>query len=206
MDLPRDSTLWHCHLSDATTLCTQPQTTRLPHINDKAPSGEQILCSDHDQIREDLNLWAFELGQKQRATCSTPCQAGRARTGRGSARPACGRPAPHVCTSLSPINDSRGLSRLHSRTQSPTRARDHRSPPWKASTTARHLCPSPAVVASPFCWTPASPQPLDHFPVKLWSFSKLEPRHCLTVEADSPSPDFGRPPPRVGRAIRLATL
>jgi hypothetical protein len=38
----------------ATTLCTQPQTARLPHINDKALSGEQILCSDHAQIREDL--------------------------------------------------------------------------------------------------------------------------------------------------------
>jgi hypothetical protein len=54
MVLPRDSTLWHCHLYDTTTLCTLPQTTRLPHTNDKAPSREQILCSDHAQIREDL--------------------------------------------------------------------------------------------------------------------------------------------------------
>jgi hypothetical protein len=54
MVLPRDSTLWHCHLCDMTTLCTQPQTARLPHINDKVLSGEQILCSDHAQIREDL--------------------------------------------------------------------------------------------------------------------------------------------------------
>jgi hypothetical protein len=54
MVLPRDSTLWHCHLCDTTTLCTQPQTAWLPHINDKALSGEQILCSDHAQIREDL--------------------------------------------------------------------------------------------------------------------------------------------------------
>jgi hypothetical protein len=52
--LPRDSTLWHCHLCDPTTLCTLPQTTRLPHTNDKALSGEQILCNDHAQIREDL--------------------------------------------------------------------------------------------------------------------------------------------------------
>jgi hypothetical protein len=54
--------------------------------------------------------------------------------------------------------------------------------------------------------TPASPQPLDRFPVKPWSFSKLEPRHCLTGEADSPSPDFGHPSPRVGREIRWAIL
>jgi hypothetical protein len=47
-------TLWHCHLCDTTTLCTLPQTARLPHTNDKALSGEQILCSDHAQIREDL--------------------------------------------------------------------------------------------------------------------------------------------------------
>jgi hypothetical protein len=105
------------------------------------------------------NLWAFELGQKQRAMCSTLCQASRARTGRGSARPARGRPAPRVCTSPSPINASRGLSRLHSRTQSPAPARDHRSSPWKASTTARHHFPSMAIVASPFCWPPASPSP-----------------------------------------------
>jgi hypothetical protein len=39
---------------DTTTLCTLPQTARLPHTNDKALSGEQILRSDHAQIREDL--------------------------------------------------------------------------------------------------------------------------------------------------------
>jgi hypothetical protein len=147
-----------------------------------------------------FNLWALELGQKQRATCSIACLTGRAQTGRGSACPTHGRPAPRVCTSPSPINASRGLNRWHSRTQSLARARGHRSSPWKASTTALHHCPSTAVVASPFCWTPASPQPLDRFPVKPWSFSKLEPRHCLTREADSPSPDFGHPPPRVNRA------
>ena len=54
MVLPRDSTLWHCHLCDTTTLCTLPQIARLPHTNDKALSGEQILRSDHAQIREDL--------------------------------------------------------------------------------------------------------------------------------------------------------
>jgi hypothetical protein len=46
--------LWHYHLCDTTTLCTLPQTAGLPHTNDKALSGEQSLCSDHAQIREDL--------------------------------------------------------------------------------------------------------------------------------------------------------
>jgi hypothetical protein len=36
-----------------------------------------------------FNVWALELGQKQKATCSIACLTGRARTGRGSARPAC---------------------------------------------------------------------------------------------------------------------
>jgi hypothetical protein len=35
-----------------------------------------------------FNLWALELGQKQKATCSIACLTGRARTGRGSTRPA----------------------------------------------------------------------------------------------------------------------
>jgi hypothetical protein len=129
-----------------------------------------------------FNLWALELGQTQRATCSIACLIDRERIGRGSARP-----APRVCTSPS-------------HTQSLTRARDRRSSPWKASTTARHHCPSTAVVASPFGWTLASPQPLDRFPVKPGSFSKPEPRHCLTGEANSPSPEFGHPPPHVNRA------
>jgi hypothetical protein len=147
-----------------------------------------------------FNLWALELGQKQKAMCSIASLTGRARTGHGSARPARGRPALRACVVPSPINASRGLSHWHLHTPSLARARDHRSSPWKASTAARHLCPSSAIVASLFCWTPASPQPLDRFPVKPWSFSKLEPRHCLIGEAVSPSPDFGLPSPRVDRA------
>jgi hypothetical protein len=48
----------------------------------------------------------------------------------------------------------------------------------------------------------ASPEPLDSFPMELWSFPKLELRYCLTGAAGSPSPDFGHPPPRVDRATR----
>jgi hypothetical protein len=44
------------------------------------------------------SLWTLERGQKQRATCSVPCQAGRAQTGRGSA-PAHDRPASHAYAS-----------------------------------------------------------------------------------------------------------
>jgi hypothetical protein len=46
----------------------------------------------------------------------------------------------------------------------------------------------------------ASPEPLNSFPVKSWSFFKRESRPCLTEAAGSPSPNFGRPPPHVDRA------
>jgi hypothetical protein len=48
---------------------------------------------------------------------------------------------------------------------------------------------------------PLNPGVTDSFPKTLWSFSKLEPRHCLTGEAELPSSDFGHPPPRVNQAI-----
>jgi hypothetical protein len=76
-----------------------------------------------------FNLWALELGQKQKATCSIACLTGRARTGRESARPTRGRPALRACAMPSPINASRGLSRWHLHTPSLAQARDHRRPP-----------------------------------------------------------------------------
>jgi hypothetical protein len=76
-----------------------------------------------------FNLCALELGQKQKATCSIACLTGRARTGRGSVRPARGLPAPRACALPSPINASRDLSRWQLQTQSLARARDHRSSP-----------------------------------------------------------------------------
>jgi hypothetical protein len=104
-----------------------------------------------------FNLWALELGQKQKGTCSIACLTGRARTGRGSARPVRGRPALRACAVPSPINASRGISRWHLHILSLARARDNRSSPWKASTAARHLCLCSAIMASLLCWTAASP-------------------------------------------------
>jgi hypothetical protein len=54
MDLPRDAAARHSRLGDTTTHCTRPKTSRLPHENDKATSGEHILYSDLAQIREDM--------------------------------------------------------------------------------------------------------------------------------------------------------
>jgi hypothetical protein len=56
-------------------------------------------------------------------------------------------------------------------------------------------------MASHFQRPSASTEPLDSFPETLRSFSKLEPRHCLIEEAESPLPDFGHPSPRVNWAI-----
>jgi hypothetical protein len=69
---------------------------------------------------------------------------------------------------------------------------------------ARHHCPSSAAMASPFRRPPASPEPLDGFPERLWSFPKLQPRSCPAEEASATSPDFVRPPPHVDRATRWA--
>jgi hypothetical protein len=89
-----------------------------------------------------------------KATCSIACLTDRARSGHGSARP-----APRVYTFPSPISAPGGLRRLHSRTQSPARARDHQSSPSKASATARHHCPSTVVVANLFCQPQPRPSP-----------------------------------------------
>jgi hypothetical protein len=55
MDLPRDAAARHSRLGNATTHYTRPETTRLPHENNKATSGEHILYGDLSQIREDMH-------------------------------------------------------------------------------------------------------------------------------------------------------
>jgi hypothetical protein len=62
--------------------------------------GSKSCAAIMPKFAKIFNLWALELGQKQKATCSIACLIGRARTGRGSARPARGRPAPRLCHAL----------------------------------------------------------------------------------------------------------
>jgi hypothetical protein len=132
------------------------------------------------------SLWTLERRQKQRATCSVPCQAGRARTGRGSARPRARSPYPARLRLAPTYKVPQSLSRLHLCTQSTARAGDHRSSPWKASATAPHHFPSTHVMVSHFRQPPASPEPLDGFPERMWSFSRLEPRPCPLVKRAQP--------------------
>jgi hypothetical protein len=77
-------------------------------------------------------------GQKQSATCSVPCQAGRARTGRGSTCPHARSTRPARLRHALAYKCPQGLSCLPSRTLTPARASAHRSSPRKASATARH--------------------------------------------------------------------
>jgi hypothetical protein len=61
MVLPRDAA-GHWQLDDTTTHCTRPKTPRLPHINNKAYTREQILHSDLAQIREDMKHVGVRTG------------------------------------------------------------------------------------------------------------------------------------------------
>jgi hypothetical protein len=110
MDLPWDSTLWHCHLSDTTTLCTQPQTARLPHINDKALSGEQILCSDHAQIREDLQPMSVWTRAEAKSHVLDVVSGRPSADWSRQRAPRAWSPRPRVCTSPPPINAPEALA------------------------------------------------------------------------------------------------
>jgi hypothetical protein len=197
--LPRDSPC------DTATFVTRQLSVHCPKPLDfhtqttKLCRGRRSCAAIMAKFAKIFNLWALELGQKQKATCSIACLTGRARTGRGSARPARGRLAPRTRAVPSPINVSKGLSRWNRTPRAPPKPRitgvrrEKRAPPPAIPAQARPSWPPP------FCWTLASPKPLNRSPVKPWSFSKLAPRHCLTGEAIPPSPDFGLPPPRVDR-------
>jgi hypothetical protein len=105
--LPRDSPC------DTSTFVTRQLSVHCPKPLDfhtqttKLCRGSKSCAAIMPKFAKIFNLWALELGQKQEATCSIACLTGRARTGRGSARPACGRPAPRSCAVPSPINASK---------------------------------------------------------------------------------------------------
>jgi hypothetical protein len=105
--LPRDSPC------DTATFVTRQLSVHCPKPLDfhtqttKLCRGSKSCAATMPKFAKIFNLWALELGQKRKATCSIACLTGRARTGRGSARPARGRPAPHASAVPSPINASK---------------------------------------------------------------------------------------------------
>jgi hypothetical protein len=132
------------------------------------------------------------------ASCSMSCPDARARTGARPRTPrAHVRSTPRLC-SLAPLRPPPDAAHLTTRSSSLARhtplAPASPAPPAIATRV-------PVTVASHFQRPLASTKPLDSFPKTLLSFSKLEPRHCLTGGAESPSPDFGHLPPCVNRAI-----
>ena len=102
--LPRDSPC------DTATFVTRQLSVHCPKPLDfhtqttKLCRGRRSCAAIMAKFAKIFNLWALELGQKQKATCSIACLTGRARTGRGSARPARGLPALCACAVPSPIN------------------------------------------------------------------------------------------------------
>jgi hypothetical protein len=105
--LPRDSPC------DTVTFVTRQLSVHCPKPLDfhtqttKLCRGSKSCAVIMPKFAKIFNLWAHELGQKQKATCSIACLTGRARTGRGSACPTRGRPAPRACVVPSPINASK---------------------------------------------------------------------------------------------------
>jgi hypothetical protein len=151
MVLPRDSTLWHDN-----SLYTAPNRSTSTHKRQSSVEGANLAQWSCPNSRRSSTYERLNSGisKKPRVrSLAWPAERGLV----AAARPARGCPALQACVVPSPINASRGLSRWHLHTSSLARARDHRSSPWKASTAARHLCPSSAIVASLFYWTPASP-------------------------------------------------
>jgi hypothetical protein len=116
----------------------------------------------------------------------------------------------------------RALVRVSPRTRSPAPLKPPPSAPHltpRSPSLARHpplapaSSPLPAITAQASATAASSLQPrrscacpLVSFASGPWSFPSSRTRQNLTRDPRSPSPDFGRPRPRVDRAIRWAIL
>jgi hypothetical protein len=137
-------------------------------------------------------------GQKQSATCSVPCQAGRAWTSRSIARPHTRSTRPTRLCLAPAYKCPQGLSHLPSRTITPARASGHRSSSRKASATAHHHCPSTAAVASLFRRPPTSPEP--------WTASPRGHEAFLSLSQGPTPPEQRARPRRTSAARRLVWI
>jgi hypothetical protein len=82
----------------------------------------------------------------------------------------------------------------------------HRTSPRARRAIARHHCQASATVASPLQSRPSCTGLSVSFASDPWSFPSAQTRPNLTGDPRSSLPDFGRPRPRVDRAIRRAIL
>jgi hypothetical protein len=169
-------------------------------------SGEQILHSNLAQIVKICAQSALELGQRQRFHVFdrgwhpwfTPVRAPVL----PSARPrALAGPWPPVHCTV-PIKQPRASVIPPRVLTSLAQARDHRNLPRARRTTARQAFRASATVASSLQSRPSRANPSVSFAISPWSFPSPRTRQNFTGRPRSPSPDFGRPPPRVDRALR----
>jgi hypothetical protein len=149
---------------------------------------------------------ALELGQRQRFhmfDCGwhlrfTPVRAPTPPTvcPRTLAGP---RPPVHRALPIKPSQASvippRALSSL-------AQVRDHRKLPRAHRATARQAFRASAAVASSLQSRPSRANASVSFAIGQWRFPSPWTRQNFTGSPRSPSPDFGRPPPHVDRALR----
>jgi hypothetical protein len=64
-DLPQDSTLWHCHIAEATTLCPWPEIARLLAQTTECSRENKSYTTILPKFAKICPLSALELGQKQ---------------------------------------------------------------------------------------------------------------------------------------------
>jgi hypothetical protein len=118
-----------------------------------------------------------------------------------SARPrALAGPGPLVHSAV-PIKQPRASAIPPRVLTSLAQARYHRNLPRAHRATARQAFWALAVVASSLQSRPSRTKPSVSFAISPWSFPSPRTRPNFTGSPRSPSPDFGRPPPRVDRAL-----
>jgi hypothetical protein len=177
-----------------------------PHTNDKAQSGEQILHSDLAQTREDLR----PIGVRTQAEATVPrVRPWLTRPVHASSRthaPQC-TPARARCsmTARAPrraYKAAQGLGRTSLHALSPARAKVHQTSPRARRATARQATRASATTASSLQSLLSRASHSVSLASSPWNFPSPRTRQNFTGDPRSSSPDFGRPRPRVDRAIQ----
>jgi hypothetical protein len=194
---------WYKPVFSPLYLLIVSKTCKHPHTNDKGMSEEEISQWDHGHNLKDLepiHAWTRPLSALPRA---------RRRARRQSAHwrlPAHARAlvrAPPSAMLARAYKAFPGVPHLAPCSPSPARrpslAPASSLPPAIATRAS-------ATMASPLQSLPSHARRSVSFTNSLWSFPSSRTRQNFTGEPRSSSPDFGRPPARVDRAIRWVVL
>jgi hypothetical protein len=209
-DLPRDSTMWHCHIAEATTLCPWPKIARLHAQTTECSRENKSYTAILPKFANICALSALELGQKQWShvfDCGwharfTPVRA-----------PAPSRARPHAhagsCPPVHrvvPIKQPQGLGRTPPHALGPAQARVRRTLPWTRRATARQATRVSATVATSLQPLPVFAGYSVSFPRGPWSSPSPRTRQSLAGDPESPSPNSFRSPANVDRVSLCAIL